>query len=152
MKFIDLISIFLLMVVAGGWIATCAVFASAYKVMSARTYVEAEVLNAKRACRHFASALVLGALATLLSMIMHGNMSSPAYYLSGMSALLLIVAGVFVKLKVLDINSEVEKWSPANPPANWRDVRAMWIKYHNIRTVLGVTAFLLQAIAIIWWY
>jgi len=152
MKFIDLISIFLLMVVSGGWIAVCAVFAPAYKKMSAATYIEAEVLNSKRACKHFAPALILAALATLLSMLVHGDMSSPAYYLSGTSALLLIIAGIFVKLKVLTINHEIEKWSPADPPANWQDIRATWIHYHSLRTVLGVAAFALQAIAIIWWY
>lgn len=151
MKLIDLISIFLLMIVSGGWIAVCAVFAPAYKKMSAATYIEAEVLNSKRACKHFAPALILAALFTLWSMLMHGDSSSLPYVLSGTSALLVIAAGVFVKLKVLTINHEIEKWSPAAPPENWQAVRAKWIHYHSIRTVLGVAAFLLQAVAVIWW-
>lgn len=150
MQLVDLISIFLMMVVSGGWIAVCAVFAPAYSQMSATTYIEAEVLNSKRACKHFAPALILAAIFTLWSMILHGNPSSLAFILSGASALLLIVAGIFVKLKVLTINHEIEGWSPTEPPKNWQDVRAKWIRYHSIRTVLGALAFLLQAIAVVW--
>jgi hypothetical protein len=151
MKIIDLISLFLLMVVSGGWIAVCAVFAPAYKKMSAATYIEAEVLNSKRACKHFAPALILATIFTFLSMLSHGPISSLPHLLSGASVFLIIAAGVFVKLKVLTINHEIEKWSPTAPPENWQVVRAKWIHYHSIRTVLGVAAFLLQAIAVIWW-
>lgn len=150
MQLVDLISIFLMMVVSGGWIAVCAVFAPAYKKMSAATYIEVEVLNSKRACKHFAPALILAAIFTLWSMALNGNPSSLAFMLSGTSALLLITAGIFVKLKVLTINHEIEGWSPAEPPKNWQDIRAKWIRYHSIRTILGALAFLLQAIAVIW--
>lgn len=150
MQLIDLISIFLMMVVSGGWIAVCAVFAPAYSKMSPATYIEAEVLNSKRACKHFAPALILAAIFTLWSMVLHGDPSSSSFILSGISALLLITAGIFVKLKVLTINHEIETWSPTEPPKNWQGVRAKWIRYHSIRTVLGALAFLLQAIAIIW--
>jgi hypothetical protein len=150
MKIVDLLSLFFLMVVSGGWIAVCAVFAPAYKQMSPATYIEAEKLNSARACKHFAPSLIIAALAVIASIVARNGDYMGSNILSGASAVLLIAAGIFVKAKVLKINHEIDMWDPANPPANWQAVRIKWVHYHSIRTILGVLAFALQGIAVMW--
>lgn len=150
MKIIDFISLFLLMVVSGGWIAVCAVFAPAYKQMSPATYIEAEKLNSKRACKHFAPSLIIAALFVILSIVLRDGDATFQNILSAISAVLLISAGIFVKAKVLKINHQIDMWDPTNPPAHWQAVRTKWIHYHSIRTILGVIAFALQGIAVLW--
>jgi uncharacterized membrane protein len=150
MKMIELALLFLSAMIAGGWMATMMVFARGYKRLSPAAYIEVEQTNSRLACMYFAPMLVVTVLTGVGFLIKHGDASSHAFLLSAIGTGLLAVTAVFVKIKVLPINDMIKQWSPATPPANWQAVRTKWIHYHNIRTATGVTAFVLQAVAIIW--
>ena len=47
------------------------------------------------------------------------------------------------------MNKQVARWSIKNPPADWAEVRARWIRFHVIRTLFSVPAFGLYAAAMI---
>ena len=150
MQVIELISLFLLAMIAGGWMATMIVFARGYKRLSAPAYIEVEQTNSRLACLYFAPTLVLTAVVGVIFLIVQDDLSTRAFTMSLISVILLVGTAIFVKIQVLPINAAIKKWSPQAPPANWQSIRATWVRYHNLRTVLGVTAFLLQGSAIIW--
>lgn len=45
------------------------------------------------------------------------------------------------------INAEVLSWRPADPPADWEDVRLRWMMAHGIRGVFALAAFVLLVLA-----
>jgi uncharacterized membrane protein len=48
----------------------------------------------------------------------------------------------------LRINHQIESWSIQNPPREWAQVRARWIRFHVIRTLFSVPAFVLYLLAV----
>ena len=46
------------------------------------------------------------------------------------------------------INRQVKRLDPDRLPADWRDPRPLWRRWHTLRTVLAVLALLLNAIAV----
>ena len=47
------------------------------------------------------------------------------------------------------INKLIARWSVQNPPAEWEAVRARWIRFHILRTLVSVPAlatYLLSAL------
>jgi hypothetical protein len=40
------------------------------------------------------------------------------------------------------INNQVARWPIAHPPENWMEVRARWIRFHILRTLVSVPALL----------
>jgi hypothetical protein len=45
------------------------------------------------------------------------------------------------------INHQIASWSIQNPPREWAEVRARWIRFHVIRTLFSVPAFAVYALA-----
>jgi anthrone oxygenase-like protein len=45
------------------------------------------------------------------------------------------------------INHQIASWSIQNPPREWAQVRARWIRFHVIRTLFSVPAFAVYALA-----
>lgn len=149
MKITELILIFLLANIVGGWMATKVVFARGYRRMSAAAYIEAEQTNSELACKYFAPMIVV-TIVTSIVYLFQLDTGTLAFNLTAVSAGLLLITAIFVKAKVLPINDEIKKWSRTNPPANWQQVRARWLRLHDVRTVLGLAAFFLQMYVIIW--
>jgi len=46
------------------------------------------------------------------------------------------------------INRQVKKVDPENVPADWRDPRPLWRRFHYLRTVLAVLAVAVNAVAL----
>jgi hypothetical protein len=149
MKITELILIFLLANITGGWMATMIVFARGYRRMSAASYIEAEQTNSDLACKYFAPMIGLTLITSIVSLLQLG-VGTLASNLTAVSAGLLLITAIFVKAKVLPLNDKIKTWDRANPPADWRQVRSRWIRLHTIRTILGLIVFFLQAYVIIW--
>jgi uncharacterized membrane protein len=149
MNILQFAILFLLAMLAGGWMATTVVFARGYLCMSPAAYIEAEQTNSAIACKYFAPSIVLTVLLSVIYLCMAKSHSGP-FILTAISAGLLAITAIFVKVKVLPINDEIHRWSPQQPPTHWKTLRKRWVHYHNLRTVFGVAAFSLQAIAVIW--
>ena len=150
MHILQFVILFLLAMIAGGWMATTVVFARGYLRMSPAAYIEAEQTNSAIACKYFAPSIVLSVVLSVIYLLIARPHSHMVFTLTAISAGLLAITAVFVKAKVLPINDEIHSWSPQQPPAHWAAVRKQWVRYHNLRTVFGLVAFSLQAIAIIW--
>ena len=59
------------------------------------------------------------------------------------AAALLLLLGIVVTLIVeVPINKQIAVWTPTSVPANWAELRARWLKFHHVRTVSGMAAFL----------
>jgi uncharacterized membrane protein YagU involved in acid resistance len=141
--------LFLLAMLAGGWMATTVVFARGYVRMSAAAYIEAEQTNSAIACKYFAPSIVLTVVLSVIYLLL-AKSHSTVFILTAIGAGLLALTAVFVKVKILPINDEIHSWSPQQPPAHWKALRERWVRYHNLRTIFGVVAFSLQAIAVVW--
>jgi len=46
------------------------------------------------------------------------------------------------------INDQLMSWNPTAPPKNFRETWSPWEKAHKLRTVLWMTAFVLEAVAL----
>ena len=47
----------------------------------------------------------------------------------------------------LRINKQVASWSVENPPADWSELRARWVRFHILRTLISVPALLFCTIS-----
>jgi hypothetical protein len=45
------------------------------------------------------------------------------------------------------INHQIASWSIQNPPREWAQTRARWIRFHVIRTLFSVPAFVVYVLA-----
>ncbi len=150
MKITELLLLFMLAMITGGWMATKVVFARGYRRMSQAAYIEAEQINSKLACKYFAPSIVITVIISIVYLFQLGDTSLLAYRLTALSAAILAITAIFVKAKVLPMNDQIQTWSPTAPPDNWRAVRQRWIRFHNVRTILGLLAFFIQTVAILW--
>jgi uncharacterized membrane protein len=46
------------------------------------------------------------------------------------------------------INRQIASWSIRNPPREWAQMRARWIRFHVIRTLFSVPAFAIYLLAV----
>jgi uncharacterized membrane protein len=116
--------------------------------LSATIYVEQQ----QNAIRSLNTLLpVMGAicivLAVTLAVLAKGDPRS-RYLLVG-AALLMVVAAVVTRFGNQPINSIVMSWSPQSPPAGWAQLRDQWWRWHVVRSVFGIGALLLTAMAIL---
>ena len=59
-----------------------------------------------------------------------------------LSAGVLLIAGIVVTLVVeVPINKQIASWTPSTIPANWKELRARWLTFHNVRSAAGALAF-----------
>jgi GMC oxidoreductase/Domain of unknown function (DUF1772) len=45
------------------------------------------------------------------------------------------------------INHQIARWSIQNPPSEWAQTRARWLRFHVIRTLCSVPAFVVYVLA-----
>ena len=63
---------------------------------------------------------------------------------------LLLLAGIVVTLVVeVPINKQIAVWTPSTMPPNWTSVRDRWVRFHWLRTIAGILAFLCALIPLI---
>ena len=60
-----------------------------------------------------------------------------------------VVAGFSITILVnVPVNNHLEKWNPANPPPNAREIWRPWETAHVVRTSLWTTGFFLEIVSI----
>jgi uncharacterized membrane protein len=64
------------------------------------------------------------------------------------SAGLLVGVSVVSHFCNVPINRQVKRLDPDRLPADWRDPRPLWRRWHTLRTVLATLALLVNAIAV----
>lgn len=72
---------------------------------------------------------------------------SPAAVLYGVGAGLLVCVSIVSHFCNVPINRRVKTLDPEHIPADWRDPRPLWRRWHLLRTCLAVAAALVSAAA-----
>lgn len=114
--------------------------------LTASAYVEQQQ-NAIRALN--VTMPVLGTICIVLT-IAHTLLvrsSRTAFYLLLAAAVLFIVAGLVTRFGNQPINAEVMTWRASAPPSSWVEARDQWWRWHVLRTIAGVAAFICIAAA-----
>jgi len=91
--------------------------------------------------------VVIGALAGGVTLaVMYGVRSIPGQLAA--SGAVCYALGIIITLTTnLRINHQIALWSIQNPPREWAQIRARWIRFHIIRTLFSVPAFVVYVLA-----
>jgi uncharacterized membrane protein len=132
----------------GGLIVNWIGLGRAMSRLSASTYVELH-----QATNHtfdpYMPIVIIGALAGGVALAMMYGVHSIPGQLAAAGAVcyaLVLIIGVPTCVR---INYQIASWSIQNPPREWAQIRARWIRFHVIRTLFSVPAFALYAAAMI---
>ena len=115
--------------------------------LSASTYVEFHQ-HTNRTFDPYMPVVVIGALAGGVALaVMYGVHSIPGQLAAAGAACyaLVIIIGVPTCVR---INHRIASWSIQNPPREWAQMRARWIRFHVIRTLFSVPAFTIYLLAV----
>jgi uncharacterized membrane protein len=114
--------------------------------LSVSAYVEFHQ-HTNRTFSPYMPIVVIGALAGGVALaVMYGVHTKPGQLAAAGAAcyaLVIIIARTDVR-----INHQIASWSIQNPPREWAQVRARWIRFHVIRTLFSVPAFALCLLAV----
>lgn len=81
-------------------------------------------------------------LANLSLVLAHVKAPFSPAFITAAIAFLALIADVVLTLKgSLPLNEIINGWSPANFPANWREVRQQWFSIFQYRQILTIVGF-----------
>jgi hypothetical protein len=92
--------------------------------------------------------VVIGALAGGVALAVMYGVHSISGQLAAAGAAgyaLVIIIGVPTCVR---INKQIADWSIQNPPGEWAQMRARWIRFHVIRTLFSVPALAIYVLAV----
>jgi hypothetical protein len=130
----------------GGLIVNWIGLGRAMTRLSVSAYVEFHQ-HTNRTFDPYMPIVVIGALAGGVALAVMYGVHSIAGQLAAAGAVgyaLVIVIGVPTCVR---INHQIASWSVENPPRNWAQMRARWIRFHIIRTLFSVPAFAVYVLA-----
>ena len=131
----------------GGLVVNWIGLGRAMSRLSVSAYVEFHQ-HTNRTFDPYMPIVVIGALAGGVALaVIYGVHSIPGQ-LSAAGAVcytLVIVIGVPTSVR---INHQIASWSIQNPPREWAQMRARWIRFHVIRTLFSVPAFTIYLLAV----
>jgi uncharacterized membrane protein len=92
--------------------------------------------------------VVIGALAGGVALaVMYGVYSIPGQLAAAGAVCYALVLIISLSTDVR-INHQIASWSIQNPPREWAQIRARWIRFHVIRTLFSVPAFAIYLLAV----
>src|SRR3974390_125140 len=115
--------------------------------LSVSAYVEFHQ-HTNRTFEPYIPIVVIGALAGGIALaVMYGvhSISEQPAATGAVCYALVVIAGVPTCVR---INYQIASWSIQNPPREWAETRARWIRFHVIRTLFSVPAFVLYIPAV----
>jgi hypothetical protein len=130
----------------GGLIVNWIGLGRAMSRLSVSAYVEFHQ-HTNRTFDPYMPIVVIGALAGGVALaVMYGVHSAPGQLAAAgaVGYALVIFIGVPTCVR---INHQIASWSVENPPRNWAQMRARWIRFHIIRTLFSVPAFAVYVLA-----
>jgi hypothetical protein len=114
--------------------------------LSASAYVEFHQ-HTNRTFNPYMPIVVVGALVAGVSLaVIYGVYSIPGQLAAAGAICYALVLIVAVSTDVR-INHHIASWSIQNPPREWATIRARWIRFHIIRTLFSIPAFVAYALA-----
>jgi hypothetical protein len=92
--------------------------------------------------------VVIGALAGGVALAAMYGLNSIPGQLAAAGALCYALVIIITLPTDLRINHQIASWSVQNPPREWAQARARWIRFHVIRTLFSVPAFAIYLLAV----
>jgi hypothetical protein len=130
----------------GGLIVNWIGLGRAMSRLSVSSYVEFHQ-QTNRTFDPYVPIVVIGAVAGGVALAVMYGIHSTAGQLAAAGAVcyaLVIIIGVPTCVR---INHQIARWSIQNPPREWAETRARWIRFHVIRTLFSVPAFVVYVLA-----
>ena len=91
--------------------------------------------------------IVLGALVALATAAMTSSGLSRGLF-AGAGALTLAI--LLTTTRLIALNRRINTWDGASPPPEMPATRALWLRWHVVRTAAAFAVFALTAIAVVW--
>jgi uncharacterized membrane protein len=114
--------------------------------LSVSAYIEFHQ-HTNRTFNPYMPIVVTGALAGGVALaVIYGAHSIPGQLAAAGAVCYALVIIIAVSTDVR-INHQIASWSIQNPPREWDRVRARWIRFHVIRTLFSVPAFVVYVLA-----
>jgi uncharacterized membrane protein len=115
--------------------------------LSGSAYVEFHQ-HTNRTFNPYMPIVVVGALAGGVALaVMYGVHSVPGQ-LAAAGAVCYALVIIIARSTDVRINHQIASWSIQNPPREWAQIRARWIRFHVIRTLFSVPAFAIYLLAV----
>jgi uncharacterized membrane protein len=115
--------------------------------LSVSAYVEFHQ-HTNRTFNPYMPIVVYGALAGGVALaVIYGVHSIPGQLAAAGAVCYALVIIIAVSTDVR-INHQIASWSIQNPPREWAQIRARWIRFHILRTLFSVPAFAGYVLAI----
>jgi len=130
----------------GGLIVNWIGLGRAMSRLSVSAYVEFHQ-HTNRTFDPYMPIVFVGALAGGVALVVMYGVHSISGQLAGAGAVyyaLVIIIGVPTCVR---INHQIASWSIQNPPREWDQMRARWLRFHVIRTLFSVPAFVVYVLA-----
>jgi len=130
----------------GGLIVNWIGLGRAMSRLSVSAYVEFHQ-HTNRTFNPYMPIVVIGALAGGIALAaMYGVHSVPGQ-LAAAGAVCYALVIIIALTTDVRINHQIAAWSIQNPPREWARTRARWIRFHVIRTLFSVPAFVVYVLA-----
>jgi uncharacterized membrane protein len=131
----------------GGLIVNWIGLGRAMSRLSVSAYVEFHQ-HTNRTFVPYMPIVVNGALAGGVALaVMYGVHSIPGQLAA--AGAVCYAFGLIISLSTdVRINHQIASWSVQNPPREWAETRARWIRFHVIRTLFSVPAFIFYLLAV----
>jgi uncharacterized membrane protein len=131
----------------GGLIVNWIGLGRAMSRLSVSAYVEFHQ-HTNRTFVPYMPIVVNGALAGGVALaVMYGVHSIPGQLAA--AGAVCYALGLIISLSTdVRINHQIASWSVQNPPREWAETRARWIRFHVIRTLFSVPAFIFYLLAV----
>ena len=142
-----LIVLLLAALATGGLVVNWIGLGRAMSRLSVSAYVEFHQ-HTNRTFNPYMPIVVIGALAGGVALaVMYGIHSIPGQLAAAGAVCYALVLIIAVSTDVR-INHQIASWSIQNPPPEWAQTRARWIRFHVIRTLFSVPAFIFYLFAV----
>jgi hypothetical protein len=131
----------------GGLIVNWIGLGRAMSRLSVSAYVEFHQ-HTNRTFVPYMPIVVNGALAGGVALaVMYGVHSIPGQLAA--AGAVCYALGLIISLSTdVRINHQIASWSVQNPPLEWAETRARWIRFHVIRTLFSAPAFIFYLLAV----
>ena len=146
-KSFELIVLLFAALATGGLIVNWIGLGRAMSRLSVSAYIEFHQ-HTNRTFDPYMPMMVVGALAGgAVLAVMYGVHSIPGQLAAAGAVCyaLVIIIGVPTCVR---INKQIAHWSIENPPREWAQIRARWIRFHVIRTLFSVPALAIYLLAV----
>jgi uncharacterized membrane protein len=115
--------------------------------LSVSAYVEFHQ-HTNRTFNPYMPIVVYGALAGGVALaVIYGVHSVPGQLAAAGAVCYALVIIIAVSTDVR-INHQIASWSIQNPPREWAQIRARWIRFHILRTLFSIPAFVIYLLAV----